>query len=158
MELENEDMNSKLKNPEKYINELDELKDIINSLLDELKKNYVAAKMDPDNEDIQLQYQDVISNIKQMELKLFSLSNDIEANTDELNKQLRNLDRLISIERDRNKQLRKKLGMVAEKNNSALEMISDYKELYNIQYLRNWALFLSTVICIFTINTVYKNQ
>lgn len=147
-----------LENPEKNKNKLDELKGVISLLLDEFKKLYVAAKMDPDNEDIQSQYQDVISNIEQMEIKLFSLSNDIQSNTAELNKQLKNLDRLITIERDRNKQLRKKLGMVEEKNNSALEMISDYKELYNIQYLRNWALFLSTIICIFTINTVYKKS
>jgi len=60
-------------------------------------------------------------------------------------------------ERDKNKKLRQKLGMVEDKNNSSLEMINDYKEIYQINYLRNWALFLSTIICIFTIKTIYKN-
>ena len=84
------------------------------------------------------------------------MANDIQGNTDDINKQLSELDRLIRIERDKNKNLRKKLGMIENKNNSSLEMISDYKEIYQINYLRNWALFLSTIICIFTISTVYK--
>jgi len=157
MELENEDMNLNFKNPEEYINKLDEKNGGMDLLLDDFKKIHVTAKMDPENEDIQAKYQDIISNINQLQLKLFPLSNDIQANVDDMNKQLSELDRLIRIERDKNKKLRQKLGMVEDKNNSSLEMINDYKEIYQINYLRNWALFLSTIICIFTIKTIYKN-
>lgn len=156
MELESEYMNFKFKNPQEYINKLDELNGVLDLLLDELKKLYVTRKMDPDNKDIQAKYDDTISNINLTQSKLLSLSIDIQANTDIINKELSNLDRLIRIERDRNKKLKTQLGMVENKNNSALEMINDYKEIYNIKYLRNWALFLSTIICIFTINSVYK--
>ena len=37
-------------------------------------------------------------------------------------------------------------------------MISDYKEVYDIKYLRNWGLFLTTIIGLVTIGTVYKKQ
>jgi hypothetical protein len=37
-------------------------------------------------------------------------------------------------------------------------MINDYREIYDIKYLRNWGLFLSTIICIYTISVVYKKQ
>lgn len=156
MELENEDDNLNFKNSEEYINKLDELNGGMELLLDELTKLYVMTKMDPDNEDIKAKYQDTISNINLIQSKLFSMANDIQGNTDDINKQLSELDRLIRIERDKNKNLRKKLGMIENKNNSSLEMISDYKEIYQINYLRNWALFLSTIICIFTISSVYK--
>lgn len=156
MELENTDINLKFKNPEEYINKLDEFNGGMDLLLDEFKKIHVTAKLDPENEDIQAKYQDIISNINQLQLKLFPVSNDIQANSDDMNKKLSELDRLIRIERDKNKKLRKKLGMVENKQNSSLEMISDYKEIYEIKYLRNWAIFLSTIICIFTISTVYK--
>lgn len=157
MELENEDINLNFKNPEEYINKLDEFNGGMDLLLDEFKKIHVTAKLDPENEDIQAKYQDIISNINQLQLKLFPLSNDIQANVDDMNKKLSELDRLIRIERDKNKKLRQKLGMVEDKQNTSLEMISDYKEIYQIKYLRNWALFLSTIICLFTIKTIYKN-
>jgi hypothetical protein len=156
MELKSEYMNLKFKNPQEYINKLDELYGVLDLLLDELKKLYVMKNMDPDNKDLQAKYDGTISNINLTQSKLLSLSIDIQGNTDIINKELSELDTLIRIERDRNKKLKKQLGMVENKNNSALEMISDYKEIYNIKYLRNWALFLSTIICIFTINSVYK--
>jgi hypothetical protein len=156
MELENENIDLNLKNPGEYINKLDELNGGVNLLLDEFKKIYIIAKMHPNNEDIQARYQDMTSNINQLQSKLFSVSNDIQVNINDINKKLLELDGLIRIERDKNRELRKKLGMVEHKNNSASEMIDNYREIYDIKYLRNWALFLSTVICIFTISALYK--
>jgi len=156
MELENENINFNLKKPEDYTNKLDELNGGVNLLLDEFKKIYVLAKMHPNNEDIQSRYQDMISNINHMQAKLFSISNDIQVNINNINQKMLELDRLITVERDKNKELRKKLGMVEHKNISSLEMINDYKKVYDIKYLRNWGLFLSTIICIFTISVVFK--
>jgi len=158
MELENENIELNLKNPEEYINKLDELNGGTSLLLDEFKKIYIIAKMHPNNEDIQERYQDMITNINQLQAKLFSVSNDVQVNINDINQKMLELDVLIRREREKNKELRKKLGMVEHKNNSASEMISDYKEMYDIKYLRNWALFLSTFICIFAIGSVYKKQ
>ena len=55
-------------------------------------------------------------------------------------------------------EFKKQLGIVESTNNSAYEMINDYKEIYNIKYLRNWALILSTFLCIYTISIVFKKQ
>jgi len=156
MELENENIELNLKKPEEYINKLDELNGGIGLLLDEFKKIYIIAKMHPNNEDIQERYQDMISNINQLQAKLFSVSNDVQVNINDMNEKMLGFDVLIRREREKNKELRKKLGMIEHKNNSASEMISDYKEIYDIKYLRNWALFLSTIICIFAIGSVYK--
>jgi hypothetical protein len=158
MELENEDMEFKFKNPEEYINKLDELNGGMSVLLDELKKLYIITLTEPDNKEVKAKYQATISNINLTQSKILSLSNDLQNNMDDINKEVSRLDRLIKIEKDRNKKLKTKLGMIENKNNSSLEMISDYKEIYNIQYLRNWALFLSTIICIYTISTVYKKS
>lgn len=156
MELENENMDLNLKKPEEYINKLDELSGGVNLLLDEFKKIYIIAKMHPNNEDIQDRYQDMISNINQLQSKMFSISNDVQVNINDINQKMLSLNLIIEKERNKNKELAKKLGMVEHKNNSATEMISDYKEVYDITYLRNWALFLSTIICIFAISSIYK--
>ena len=156
MELENENIDLNLKKPEEYINKLDELSGGVNLLLDEFKKIYIIAKMHPNNEDIQDRYQDMISNINQLQAKMFSVSNDVQVNINDINQKMLSLNLMIEKERNKNKELRKKLGMVEHKNNAASEMISDYREVYDIKYLRNWALFLSTIICIFAISSVYK--
>lgn len=161
MKLENEDINLnfnlKFKKTQEYINKLKELNTGINLLLDEFKKNYIMAKMDPTNEDIQQLYQNTISNITQLQGNLFSMSNDIQININNINNKMFQLDGLIRYEKDKNNDLRKKLGIVENRNNSTLEMISDYRQIHETNYLRNWALFLSSIICMFTIRTVYNN-
>lgn len=156
MELNNENIELNIKKPTDYVNRLDELNGGVNILLDEFKKIYIIARMHPNNEDIQQRYQTMISNLNQLQSKLFSTSNDVQVNIDDMNKKMIELDLLIRRERKINKELKIKLGIVEQKNNSASEMIDDYMEIYDMKYLRNWGLFLSTIICLFAISTVYK--
>jgi len=158
MELDNENIELNIKKPTDYVNRLEELNGGVNILLDEFKKVYIIARMHPNNEDIQERYQNMISNLNQLQSKLFLTSNDIQVNIDDINKKMIELDLFIRKERKINKKLKIKLGIVEQKNNSASEMIDDYMEIYNMKYLRNWALFLSTIICLFTISAIYKKQ
>ena len=159
MELENEDINLKFnfKKTQDYVDKLKELNEGMKLLLDELKKNYIRAKNNPTNEDIQQMYQNTISKITQLQGNLFSMSNDIQINNNNINNKMFELDGLIKNEKDKNNNLRKKLGIVENRNISTLEMINDYRQIHETNYLRNWALFLSSIICIFTIRTVYNN-
>jgi len=158
LELENENINTNLnfKNPQEYTNKLNELNGMVDLLLDEFKENYITAKMNPDYEDIQEIYEITVSKINKMQATLFSMSNDIQTNINDINEKMLEFNNLIRYEKEKGKSMRKKLGIVEDKNNSSLEMISDYREIYNIKYLRNWGLFLSTIVCIITINSVYK--
>ena len=144
--------------PEQYIQELNQLKSTANLLLGEFNKIYVMSKMNPESQDVQQQYANVIASINQIQSQLFTISNDIQVNIDKISNQLLDINDLISIEREKNNNLKKKLGIVIDKNNAASEMIYNYKQIYNENYLRNWALFLSITICIFTISKVYKNK
>ena len=66
------------------------------------------------------------------------------------------LNVLIEKEKAKNRSLKRKLGIIDHNNNAAIEMIDNYKQIYNMSYLRNWALFLSSLICIMTIGKIYK--
>ena len=46
--------------------------------------------------------------------------------------------------------------MVENTGNASSEMISNYKDMYNINYLRNWSLLLSSILCMITIGVIYK--
>ena len=143
-------------NTEIYMNNINQLKDNSEFILDEFKKLYVINKMHPENEEYQYQYENVVSNINKISSTLFTTSNDIQLNINDLNKQLVELNISIEREKKHNIELKRKLGIVEHKNNSSTEMINDYKEIYNKYYLQNWSIILSTLLCIYTISIVYK--
>lgn len=158
MELENENYEDNFTKIEQYEKKLYELDSGINLLLDEFKKLYVIKNMHPNNDEYSNHYDNVINNLASVLSKLFGVSNDVQVNIDNINKKMFELDVLIRQERDKNKELKKKLGIVENKNNAASEMINDYKDIYNKKYLRNWSLLLSSVLCLLAIGTIYKKQ
>jgi hypothetical protein len=101
-------------------------------------------------------FQNIKGNITNLNSELFMLSNNVQSNTDGINKKLFELDVLIKEEKRKNKLLKKKLGIVEHKNSAASELISDYMNIYDIGYLRNWGLFFGIIIAITAISRVYK--
>ena len=67
------------------------------------------------------------------------------------------MDVLIRKEKKKNRELKLKLGIIEHKNSAASELIYDYKEMYESDYLRNWALFLSIVVVGLTISKTFKS-
>jgi glycerol-3-phosphate cytidylyltransferase-like family protein len=160
MEITNKFTNKNLdiRNPEKYINKINEYNGRVNVVLDEFQQVYIMSKMYPANEEVQERYENMISNIEKLQSDLFNMTNNIQVDVNEVNKNLLEINTLINIEKIKNEKLKKLLGYVEGSNNSSQEMISDYKKIYNLNYLRNWSLFLSTILCIIVINMVYKKN
>ena len=86
---------------------------------------------------------------------LFMVSNDVDANIDNINKAFKALDILINRERKRNRELKRRLGIVESEANSSNEMIHDYNQMYDEDYVRNWGLFLSTVVVGISISKMF---
>lgn len=141
-----------------YTEKIEQLDNNVNSLLEQFTNLYVITNMYPSNQEYQTSYQNCINNLASVLSKLFTISNDVQVNIDNINKLLFKLDNLITQERNKNKELKKKLGIVENKSNAANEMIHDYKDIYDKRYLRNWSLLLSSIICLVTIRIIYKNQ
>ena len=83
------------------------------------------------------------------------VSNNVDANIDNINKAFKALDVLINRERKRNRELKRKLGIVETEANSSKEMIHDYNQMYDEDYVRNWGLFLSTVVVGISISKMF---
>lgn len=145
-----------LNNSDQYLNKIKELDGGINILLDEFKKVYVIVKMNPASEEYQQKLEDLKNNLATILSQSFIISNDVQVNTNNINKQLFKLDFLIRQERERNKELKTQLGMIENTGNASSEMISDYKTIYNYNYLRNWSLLLSSLLCLGVISILYK--
>jgi hypothetical protein len=74
------------------------------------------------------------------------ISNNIDKNTETINNRLQKINILIRKEKIKNKQLKRKLGIVEKKYNGSDELISNYKEIYNSDYLTNFALFCGVIL------------
>jgi galactitol-specific phosphotransferase system IIB component len=152
----NEDMFDNFEKPIQFKQKLETLKSQLPPILDDFKKYYVFFNKNPGYPEYEQMFQNMKSNLNKINSDLFTLSNDIQSNTEKINQKLFALDILIRREKEKNKELKVKLGIVENKNAASSELISNYKEMYESGYLRNWALFLSIVIAGFTIAKVYK--
>jgi len=147
---------SNFEQPKQFLQNLDTLQTQLPAILEDFKKYYVFYNKNPEYQDYQTNFQNIKGNLNNINGQLFSLLNSIESNTDNLNKKLFSLNQLINKEKEINSKLKKKLGIVVNKNEVAFELISDYKNIYNSEYLRNWALCIATIIVGFTIKIIYK--
>jgi hypothetical protein len=155
--MNTENIIDKLPKPEQFINNLDTLKQKIGPILEDFKKYYVFYNKNPEYPEYQSMFETVKSQMIQVCSDLFVLENNVLINTDQINKALIELNLLIREERKRNRELKRKLGIAETENNAAMEMIDNYKEMYDSGYLRNWGLGISILFAITVISKVYKS-
>ena len=155
--IDDEDITDNFKTPGIFDEKLQTLNQQLPAILDDFKKYYVFFNKNPEYPEYQNSFENIKGNMNKLSSDLFMLSNDVEYSTGELNKKMFALNVLIQKEKERNRELKLKLGIVEHKNNAASELISDYKNMYSEEYLRNWALFVSILILGVSISKIRKN-
>lgn len=150
------DLNNELVQAKVYSTNLGELSGMVETLLGEFKNTYATAKLYPNNHEYTQQFQGILNRLSTAVSETFNVSNNVSNSTEEINSQLFILNKLIQEERQKNRQLKKKLGYVENQNNTSEQLIDNYTEMYNINYLRNWSLLLSTILCMLAIKAIYK--
>lgn len=141
-----EDSIDNFKTPVIFKEKLKTLNQQLPAILDDFKKYYVFFNKNPEYPEYQNLFENIKANMTKLGSELFMLSNDVQSSTNEINAKLFSLDKLIHNEKERNRKLKKSLGIAENENNAATELITDYKYMYSEEYLRNWALFLSIAV------------
>ena len=131
--------------PELFTERVQTLKQQLPQILDDFNKYIVFYNKTPDYPEYENTFNNIKQNLNSLSASLFMVSNDVDTNIDNINNVFKTLDILINRERKRNRELKRKLGIVESEANSSKEMIHDYNQMYDEDYLRNWGLFLSTV-------------
>jgi hypothetical protein len=139
-----------------FKNKVETIKSSLTPILDNFKKLYILHNMHPADQEYQQQYNGIVSSITQQLASLFTVSNDIQQETTLLGKKLLPVNESIETEKKTNSDLKKQLKMVTNNTNAADEMIMNYKEMYDKNYLRNWALFLSSIVGLYSISVVFR--
>ena len=139
--------------PEQFTERLQTLQQQLPAILEDFKKYYVFYNKNPEYDDYRQMFENMRANLNKVGADLFVLSNEVSSNTDDLNKKLFDLNTLIEQEKQKNRELKIKLGIVGSKSAAADEMNSNFREIYESKYLRNWGLFA----CIIVSGLVIKN-
>ena len=159
MEYSNEkQLMDQFEKPEMFSQKIETLQQQLPTILDEFNKYFVLYNIDPSYPEYGNMFNNIKQHLNSLSASLFVVSNDVDANTDEINKAFKKLDILITIERKKNRELRRKLGIIEDENNNSKELIDNYNEIYDTDYLRNWALFLSTIVVGVSISKMFTYE
>jgi hypothetical protein len=132
--------------PELFIERVQTMQQQLPPILDDFNNYFVLYNKTPNYPEYENMFNNIKQNLNRLGGSLFMVSNDVDANIDNINKAFKTLDILIANERRKNRELKRRLGIVETEANSSKEMIHDYNQMYDEDYLRNWGLFLSTVL------------
>ena len=132
--------------PELFTERVQTLQQQLPPILDDFNNYFVLYNKTPNYPEYENMFNNIKQNLNQLGASLFMVSNDVDTNIDNINKAFKTLDVLIANERRKNRELKRRLGIVETEANSSKEMIHDYNQMYDEDYLRNWGLFLSTVL------------
>lgn len=140
----------------KFIQQLETLQSQLPSILEDFKKYFVFYNKNPEDAEYQQMFQNIKGNLNTLNSSLFKLSNNVESCINNTNTSYSKLDDLIQSEKEKNKKLKLELGIVEQNNNASTELISDYKNMYEYGYLRNWSMVFSILIVCFTMSKIFK--
>ena len=146
MELQQDNSIDDLTKPQVFLSQINTLKEKLPSILDDFKKYYVFYNKNPEYNEYQQIFENIKGNLQNINSELFMTTNNIEKDTESINDRLQKINALIAKEKIKNRQLKKRLGIVEKKYNGSDELISDYKEIYNLDYLNNFALFFGVIL------------
>jgi hypothetical protein len=141
MELE-ENMMDELPKPEIFLSQINTLKEKLPAILDDFKKYYIFYNKNPEYSEYQQMFESIKGNLQSINSELFMTTNNIEKGTEYMNSKFQILNKLIKKEKIKNSKLKRQLGIVEKKYNGSDELISNYKEMYNLDYLNNFALIM----------------
>jgi len=158
LEYDNTEFLNSTNKTREYTTNLETLKSKLPPILAEFKKYYILNEQNKTDANVSQIFENITGNLTQLNSDLFTLSNNVEKGVNEINQELMELDTLIIKEKENNRVLKQKLGIVENKSNASTELISDYKEMYDYVYLKNWGLFFSILIAGIAISKVFTNN
>ena len=133
---------SNLTRPEIYRTRVNTLKDRLPAMLADYVMYYVLYNSDTTVNENKNYYDTIVSNLTTLNSDLFKVQNDVEKGIEDISTLLTdNYDPLIETEKTKNLDFKKKLGIVENEQSGSNEMINDFKNMYNLQYLNNFAMF-----------------
>lgn len=155
--ISEDNINSKeFENPEQLKEKLNQLHSKLPFILEEFQKSYILYNKDTENNEYQQIFETSKNNLEGLNSELFMVENKIHTDIDKLNKKLIELNIKITEDKIENTILKKKLGLVEVGINSTDVMIHNYKENFDLLYLRNCGMLFAIIVAWGIMTIVFK--
>jgi hypothetical protein len=98
------------------------------------------------------------SNLNTNILNLFNTYTELSTDSSLLTDNLANIKDQLNTLKTNNTSLKEELNRIYDIGNDSNELINDYKQLYNINYTRNWGMFASIIFSCYLLSTIFKSR
>ena len=116
------------------------------SALDDFKKYYVFFHKNPEVDEFQNYFANSKGQLQQLNSDMFLVTNNIQQKIKDLDVEMRLVSHKLKDEKELNGELLKLINRVQTTQDGSAIMIDDAKEEYNIQYYKNWELFIGIIV------------
>ena len=144
--------------PDIFLTRLNTIQEQLGPILDDFNKYFVFYNMNPQISENQKMYDNIKNIIQEIYTVLLRISTDINDNVTKINTEYQELNKLIELLKERNIILKKKLGLAEDTYDGSDTMINNYKDMYNLQYLKNFSLGLGIFFSIILITKLFKGK
>jgi hypothetical protein len=139
-----------METPKHFKEQNNELTQRYNIIIDEIVKTYPTYKANPLFNNYEDSYKKNISNLEKLQQEFFLLKNSLNKSTEELQKDIKEIDDKIYLLEEDNTRLRDELALLTNSDNAAHGRLTDSKTMYNQKLFGNCLLFT------FMMYVVYK--
>ena len=129
-----------------YDEKIDNLKSKFFSVLDDYKKYYVYYNKNPEVNEFQNYYSNSKNQLQSISKKLYSMTDEIKANIEKLDKEMLLVATNLEEEKDKNAKLTMLYNNLDNTQNGSEILITDTKSEYNKQYYTNINFFIGILI------------
>ena len=116
------------------------------SALDDFTKYYVYYNKNPEVNEFQNFFANSKGQLQGLNSEIFSVTNTIQKNIQDLDTEMQVMSHKLKDEKDVNGELLTLINRIRTTQNGSEIMIDDAKDEYNIQYYKNWELFIGILI------------
>jgi hypothetical protein len=131
---------------DKFNEKIKTIKGSFFSALDDFKKYYVFFHKNPEVDEFQNYFANSKGQLQQLNSDMFLVTNNIQQKIKDLDVEMRVVSHKLKNEKELNEELLSLINRIQTTQDGSATMIDDAKDEYNIQYYKNWELFMGIVI------------
>ena len=130
----------------KFDEKIKGIKNSFFSALDDFKKYYVFYNKNPEVDEYQNFFATSKGQLQELNSDIFVVTNNIQKHIKDLNAEMAVISTKLKDEKDLSSELLSLINNVQTTEDGSAIMIDDAKEEYNIQYYKNWELFIGIIV------------
>ena len=116
------------------------------SALDDFKKYYVFYHKNPEVDEFQNFFANSKGQLQNLNADMFLVTNNIQKNIKDLDMEMQTVSKKLEDEKELNDELIMLINRIQKTQDGSAIMIDDAKDEYNIQYYKNWEMFIGIII------------